>query len=186
MEDEKIVELYWKRDTQAISETAAKYGKYCGAIAVNILGNTQDAEECVNDTYMNAWNSMPPNRPKLLQAFVGRITRNLAFNRYKYNCAEKRGGTESFAILNELEECVSGEETVDNEVYRREIINSVNDFLNKLPDKKHDIFILRYWYAESVNNIGKRFEMKPNAVSMTLKRLRCELQSYLLERGFEI
>jgi len=104
MDDEKIVQLYWDRDEQAIPATADKYGAYCTVIARNIVGSTEDAEECVNDTYLKAWNSIPPHRPSVLPAFLGKIVRNLSFNRYKYNTAGKRGGTRTAAVLDEMAE----------------------------------------------------------------------------------
>lgn len=186
MEDKKIVELYWQRDESAIAETSAKYGNYCMSIAVNILGQLEDARECVNDTYMSAWNAMPPNRPNVLKTFLGKITRNISFNRYKHDRAEKRGGGETSAVLHELEECVSGKASVETELNRREMAKAIDEFLDSLSEKKRDIFVLRYWYSESVSKIAKRFNMKEGAVSMTLNRLRAELRSFLAERGFEI
>ena len=186
MEDKKIVELYWQRNEAAIAETSAKYGNYCTAIAMNILGSIQDAEECVNDTYVSAWNSMPPNKPKVLKTFLGRITRNLSFNRYKYNRAEKRGGGEISVILSELDNCVSGKTSVEEELNRQEIAKAIDSFLDALSEKKRDVFVLRYWYGESVSKIAKQFNMKDSAVSMTLSRIRAELREHLLERGFEI
>ena len=186
MEDKKIVELYWQRDEAAIAETSAKYGNYCMSIAVNILGQPEDARECVNDTYMSAWNTMPPNRPNALKTFLGKITRNISFNRYKRDRAEKRGSGETAAVLHELEECVSGKASVETELNRREMAMAIDEFLDALSVKKRDIFVLRYWYGESVSKIAKRFNMKEGAVSMTLNRLRAELRSFLSERGFEI
>ena len=186
MEDKKIVELYWQRNEAAITETSAKYGNYCAAIAMNILGIIEDAEECVNDTYVNAWNSMPPHKPNVLKTFLGRITRNLSFNRYKHDRAEKRGGGEVEVVLSELGECVSGASSVEDELNRREIVKAIDDFLDSLSEKKRDIFVLRYWYSERVSKIAKQFNMKEGAVSMTLNRLRADLRGYLYERGFEI
>ena len=110
MDDAQIVQLYWDRNEQAIHATSDKYGNYCTSIAKNILGNQEDAEECVNDTYLNAWNAMPPHRPSILSAFLGKITRNLSFNRYKHNTADKRGGGEIPAVLEELSDLVSGKD----------------------------------------------------------------------------
>lgn len=186
MEDSKIVQLYWDRSPDAISQTAKKYGTYCTSIARNILGNREDAEECVNDTYMNAWNSMPDHRPSVLSAYLGKITRNLAFNRYKRERAEKRGGAEIPLILDELGECVSGKENVEKELAYKELINMINTFLETLPVKKRNIFVCRYWYSDSVADIAKQFGMKENAVSMVLSRLRMRLREYLVERGVEI
>ena len=119
MEDREIVNLYWERNSNAIKETASKYGRYCNAIAKNILGDNQDAEECVNDTYLNAWNSTPHNRPNALSAYLGKITRNLSFDRFRHRHADKRGGGEIELVLDELGECVSGADTVEQEVEKK-------------------------------------------------------------------
>ena len=186
MEDSKIVQLYWDRSPDAISQTAKKYGKYCTTIARNILGSYEDAEECVNDTYMNAWNSMPDHRPSVLSTYLGKITRNLAFNRYKKEHAEKRGGSEIPIILDELGECISRRENVEQELEYKELIDLINAFLGTLSIKKRSIFVCRYWYTDSVSDIAKQFGMKENAVSMILSRLRMRLRDYLMERGVEI
>lgn len=186
MEDAKIVQLYWDRDQNAIVETANKYGNYCTSIAKNILGNREDAQECVNDTYMNAWNSMPPHRPNMLSTFLGKITRNLAFNRYKHNNTAKRGGGEIATVLDELSECVSGKDSVEQEIEYKELVKAIDSFLDTLSEEKRSIFICRYWYTDSISNIAKRHGMRENAVSMTLNRLRAKLQKYLVERGFEV
>jgi RNA polymerase sigma-70 factor (ECF subfamily) len=186
MDDAKIVQLYWDRDEQAIPATADKYGSYCTAIAKNILGNKEDAEECVNDTYLNAWNSMPPHKPNILSTFLGKITRNLSFNRYRHNTADKRGGGELFAVLDELADCVSGKEDTEQEFNRKELVKAIDAFLDTLPRDKRSIFIGRYWYTDSISDIAKQHGMKEGAVSMTLNRLRAKLHDYLLERGFEL
>lgn len=186
MEDTRIVQLYWDRDQKAISETATKYGNYCTSIAKNILGNNEDAEECVNDTYMNAWNSMPPHRPNMLSTFLGKITRNLSFNRYKHNNADKRGGSEISAVLDELSGCVSGKENVEQEIEYKELVKTIDSFLDTLSSEKRSIFICRYWYTDSISEIAKQFNMRENTVSMTLNRIRVKLQKYLIERSYEL
>ena len=186
MEDEKIVQLYWDRDQKAITESATKYGNYCTSIAKNILGNKEDAEECVNDTYLNAWNSMPPHRPNMLSTFLGKITRNLSFNRYKHNHAGKRGGSEISAVLDELSECVSGKENVEQEIEYKELVKTIDSFLDTLSPEKRSIFVCRYWYTDSISEIAKQFNMRENTVSMTLNRIRLKLQKYLIERGYEL
>ena len=186
MEDKEIVQLYWDRDVDAISQTSRKYGKYCTSIAKNILGNYEDAEECVNDTYMRAWNSMPNHRPNLLSTFLGKITRNVAFNRYKHNHADKRGGSEIPLILDELSECVSGGNNVEQEIEYKELVSAINSFLGTLSAQKRSIFICRYWYSDSISDIAKQYGLRANSVSMMLVRLRINLQKYLLERGFEV
>ena len=186
MDDAKIVRLYFDRDERAIPATADKYGNYCTSIAKNILGSHEDAEECVNDTYLSAWNAIPPNRPQILSAFLGKIVRNLAFNRWKYNTAEKRGGGELPAVLDELDGCVSGRDDVEQTCERKALAEAINSFLSALPEKKRNIFICRYWYTDSISDISARFNMSYAAVSMTLNRLRSQLRSYLIERGYEL
>ena len=186
MDDSKIVQLYWDRDEQAIPATSDKYGTYCISIAQNILGNQEDAEECVNDTYMSAWNSMPPHRPKILSVFLGKITRNLSLNRYKQNTAGKRGGGEVPVVLDAIAELVSDTGSVEQEVDRKELVKAIDAFLDRLPTDKRSIFICRYWYFDSVSKIAARFGMTENHVSVTLNRLRVKLHNDLLERGFDL
>lgn len=186
MEDVKIIQLYWDRDESAISETAMKYGSYCTSIAKNILGNHDDALECVNDTYLNAWNSMPPHRPNLLRTFLGKITRNLSFNKYKHSHADKRGCGETPAVLDELSECVSGKENVEQEIEYQELVKIIDEFLDSLSLEKRKMFVCRYWYNDSISEIAKQFRMKENAVSMTLRRIRSKLRQYLVARGYDV
>ncbi|MBQ3559246.1 MAG: sigma-70 family RNA polymerase sigma factor [Agathobacter sp.] len=186
MEDEKIVQLYWDRNESAITETSNKYGSYCTSIARNILGDFEDAQECVNDTYLNAWNSMPPHRPNLLRTFLGKITRNLSFNKYKHSHADKRGGGETPAVLDELSECVSGKENVEQEIEYQELVKIIDEFLDSLSLEKRKMFVCRYWYNDSISEIAKQFRMKENAVSMTLRRIRSKLRQYLVARGYDV
>lgn len=186
MKDQDIVQLYLNRDEKALSATAKKYGNYCTLIAKNILGNNEDAEECVNDTYLNTWNSIPPNQPTILSAFLGKITRNLAFNKYKYNHVKKRGNGEIAIVLDELSECVSGHNSVEQEIDRQELVKVIDAFLGTLPSDKRNIFVCRYWYADSVSVIAECHNMTEGNVSTTLNRLRKKLKKYLLERGFEL
>ena len=186
MDDVKIVQLYWDRNEQAISATADKYGNYCNSIAKNILGNREDAEECVNDTYLNAWNSVPPHRPSILSTFLGKIVRNLSFNRYKHNTADKRGSGQATVILDEIADFVSDTDSVEQEIDRKELVNVIDTFLSTLSAEKRGIFIRRYWYFDNVSDIANRFGMTENNISVTLNRLRFKLHNYLLERGFEL
>lgn len=186
MDDEKIVHMYFDRDEQAISATADKYGNYCTSIAKNILGNHEDAEECVNDTYLNTWNAIPPHRPLMLSTFLGKIVRNLAFNRYKHNTANKRGSGEIVAVLDELAGCVSGNDNVEQAYEYKEMVAAINDFLGALPTEKRNIFVCRYWYTDSISDIAARYDTPYFAVSMTLNRLRTNLQNYLRKRGYEL
>lgn len=186
MKDDEIIRLYWDREEQAIRATAEKYGHYCKAIAKNILDSEEDAEECVNDTYLNAWNAMPTHWPERLAAFLGKITRNLSFNRYQRSRAEKRGGGEIALILEELGDCVSGADTVEQAVDRKELERAVNAFVRGLSPKKRNLFVRRYWYADPVAKIAADSGMLPATVSKALERTRKQLKSYLEERGFEL
>lgn len=186
MKDSEIIQLYWDRNDQAIRETSEKYGRYCKAIAKNILGNEQDAEECVNDTYLNAWNAMPVHWPERLAAFLGKITRNLSFNRYKHNRAQKRGCGEVMLVLDELADCVSGTDNVEQEIDRQEMIETVNSFVAGLPEIKRNIFVRRYWYAEPVSKIAEVHGIGSGTVSKMLERVRKQLKKYLTERGFAL
>lgn len=186
MDDNGIIQLYWDRDDQAIRITSEKYGSYCKSIARNILDNEEDAEECVNDTYLNAWNAMPTHWPEQLAAFLGKITRNLSFNRYKRDHAEKRGSGEMALVLDELADCVSNTDSVEQIMDRQELAEAVNAFARGLPAKKRNIFVRRYWYADSVLEIAKDHGMLQGSVSKTLERTRKQLKAYLTERGFAL
>lgn len=186
MDDNDIIRLYWDRDDQAISATSEKYGRYCKAIAKNILGSEEDAEECVNDTYWNAWNAMPTHWPEQLAAFLGKITRNLSFNRYKRSHAEKRGGGEVALVLDELADCVSDRDDMEQIIDRQELAKAINTFVRSLSPEKRNLFVRRYWYADSVSKIAADYGMLQGTVSKTLGRTRKRLKAYLTERGFEL
>ena len=185
MEDDKIVQLYWDRDETAITATSDKYGAYCLFISRNILGNNEDAQECVNDTYLKAWNTIPPHRPAMLSTFLGKITRNLSFDRYKANRRDKRGGSQTELVLDELNEIIS-DKSSEAEFDRVELISAINGFLSELPQDKRKMFVCRYWYAYSIPEIAKRFGMTENNVSVSLNRTRQKLRNYLKERGFDL
>ena len=186
MDDDKIVQLYWERDELAVSVTSQKYGSYCTSIARNILAIPEDVEECVNDTYLHAWNAMPPHRPRLLSTFLGKITRNLSFSRYRYNTAHRRGGGSTAAVLDEIAEIVSGTDGVESEFDRLELVSAINAFLNTLPAGKRNMFVRRYWYSDSISSISSRFGTTEGHVYVILSRLRAKLRCYLSERGFDI
>ncbi len=183
MEDSAIVQLYWDRDERAISITADKYGAYCHTVAANILQSAEDAEECVNDTWLRAWNAIPPQRPRNLPVFLGTITRNLALNRCRGQQAQKRSG-QLGEILQELSQCtaLSPEHILDQKM----TVESINDFLSRLPIRKRSIFVCRYWFGDSIETIAANFCMTPAAVTMLLKRLREKLRTYLEERGVSL
>lgn len=186
MDDHHIIQLYWDRNDQAIRATSEKYGHYCQRIAKNILNNEEDAEECVNDTYLNAWRSMPTHWPEQLATFLGKITRNLAFNKYKHDHAEKRGSGEIALILDELNDCVSDTDNVEQMIDRQELRKAINAFARSLPIGKRNIFVRRYWYADTVSEIAKDYGMSQGSVSKMLERTRKQLKGYLTERGFEL
>lgn len=183
MKDEQIVDLYWARNEDAISETSEKYGKYCYSIAFNVLYDKSDSEECVNDTYLKAWNSMPSARPNVLSAFLGKITRNIALNRYNFKTAEKRGGGQIESSLDELAECVSGADTPED-IFDSQLIGRViNGFLAGLTVRSRDIFVSRYFYLESVSEIADKYEMSESAVRTSLFRTRQGLAAVLKREG---
>ena len=186
MDDERIVQLYWDRNESAIAESSQKYGAYCTSIAHNILSNLADAEECVNDTWFQAWNAMPPHKPSILSTFLGKITRNLSFDRYKKLHRQKRGGNNIDAALDELAECVSGADDTEKRWEEKELEEEINRFLFTLPEDKRYMFILRYWYVDSIAEIAKRIGISENNVSVTLSRIRSKLKARLIERGFDI
>ena len=139
MDDKRIIDLYWERSESAISETAAKYGGYCFSIAYNILFSKEDSEESVNDTYLTAWNTMPPRRPQMLAAFLGKMTRYISLDRWKKRTAAKRGGGQVPLVLDELEECVAGEGSVEEEYLRKELVTQINRFLEDLPETERKV-----------------------------------------------
>lgn len=186
MDDNRIIQLYWDRNDQAIVVTSEKYGRYCKSIAKNILNNEEDAEECVNDTYLSAWNSMPSHWPKQLSTFLGKITRNLSFNKYKCTRTKKRGGGEIALVLDELTDCVSDVDNVEEVIDRQELAKAINTFVGSLSPEKRNIFVQRYWYADSISKIATDYGMLQGTVSKALERIRKQLKVYLTERGFEL
>ena len=183
MEDAAIVALYWARDEQALSETAAKFGAYCRKIADNILHSAHDAEECENDTWLAAWNSMPDNRPARLAPYLGRITRNLALDRFDKATAQKRGCGQSFAPLDELAECVAAPGSVEESFDAAETGRLISAFLRTLPEETRNIFLRRYWYCDATADIAARYSLTESKVRVTLHRTRGKLTAYLQERG---
>lgn len=182
MEDCAIIDLYWSRDPEAISRTCEKYGKYCRKVARNILPDRRDMEECVNDTWLKAWNAMPDDRPSLLAQYLGKITRNLALSRWRANHAEKRGGGELPLVLEELAECVSSSDT-HQDLEAVELEEAVNRFLRTLPERDCNLFLRRYWFAEPIADIAGRYGIRENTVRTILFRSRKKLQCYLEEEG---
>lgn len=179
MEDKEIVELYWARDDRAISETAEKYGNYLTKIAGNALTDTQDRDECVNDAYLAAWNSMPPHRPQRLGPFLGKLIRRLAIDRYRRLTAAKRGGSEAAACIEELAEVLPADNSTEGAVESRELAVALNGFLEGLPARAREIMTRRYWAMEPVAEIARETGMSSQGVKASLRRSREKLRAYL-------
>ena len=186
MEDSRIIELYWERSEQAIAETAVKYGSYCYTIAYNVLHNREDAGECVNDTYLGAWDSMPPQRPSILSAFLGKITRNLSLKRWRDAHVQKRGSGQLPVVLEELEECISGKLSVEEQIEAKQLLEWVNDFVAQLPEEERKVFVCRYWYLDPVDAIALRFGFTKSKVKSMLMRTRGKLRTCLEEHGVTV
>ncbi len=186
MEDEAILDLYFARDEQAVVETDRKYGRYCYTLADSILHDREDAEETVNDTYLKAWHTIPPQRPGIFKMFLAKITRNLAFSRWRQYAAEKRGGGEMELVLEELEGCISAPGGVEDRMNARELAQAIWVFLNTLPAREQDIFLRRYFFVEESEEIAKRYGMKPATVLRTLSRTRMKLKKYLTQEGYAV
>ena len=163
MEDSRIIELYWQRNPNAIAETEQKYGAYCFRVADNILKSREDSEECVNDTWLRAWNVIPPKRPEVLQMFLAKITRSIAFNRFEARTAGKRGGGETALVLEELSECIAGSSD---------------------PEREGNVFVRRCFFNETIEEIGKRYGLTKNHTAVILSRTRKKLRTHLMKEGY--
>lgn len=183
MNDLQIVDLYWQRNSDAITYSEQKYGNYCHSIARNILQNHQDAEECVNDTWVGAWNAMPEHRPNHLGTFLGTITRRLACSRLRRNHAQKRGLGQIPLILEELESCIPAVPSAHQVLEAQELARAINAFVHTLPERECNIFLRRYWYAEPVDQIAGRYSILPNTVRSSLFRSRQKLKAHLEKEG---
>ena len=186
MDDNIILDLYWARSESAISETAQKYGGYCTKIAMNILQNSEDTEECVNDTYLKTWNAIPPQRPTIFSSFLGKIIRNLSLNKYKEQRAKKRGGYEVVLLLDELEDCVPSGNRVEYEYEVGVIAQTIDRFLHSIDAESRIVFVRRYWYVDSIRSIAARFQMSESKVKSMLFRTRSKLRIYLEKEGIAI
>lgn len=180
MEDNSIIELYFERNQSAIDETDKKYGKYCNTISYNILFDHFEADECVNDTYLRVWNSIPPNRPTVFRAYLAKITRNISLNRLEKRDAEKRGGGQYDIALSEIENTVSSAET---ELADKEVVLLINTFLETVKKEHRIMFVRRYFYLDSVEIIADNFNMSQNRVAVILFRIRKKLKEFLLKEG---
>ena len=187
MQDQEIVELYWRRDEEAIRASQSKYGGYCSHIAGGILADRQDAEECVSDTWLRSWNAMPPHRPNCLRLFLGKITRGLACDKVRAQNARKRGSGVYLEALEELGECLpAARESAEEAVEARELERTVNAFLHTLPEQACSVFLRRYWYAEPLEDIAKRYGMSVNTVKTSLFRTRRKLKTHLEKEGMMV
>ena len=183
MKDKEIIDLYWARDEAAIRESEISYGAYCGKVADNILHSERDSEECVNDTWLRAWNALPPERPNRLRLFFARITRNLALDRLRRKQSLKAGGGQVAVCLDELSEIIGDEEAFPERLALRELIEQ---FLESLSAKQREMFMLRYWYIQPVSEIAERYQVSEGAVKMTLQRVREKMRAYLIEEGIPL
>ena len=186
MEDARIVELYWERDEAAIAESSAKYGGYCYQIAFRILALREDAEECVGDTWLRAWEAMPPSRPGRLYTFLGKITRNLSLDRWRALRAQKRWQGQAELALTELGDCLPASGGVEQEVEAAALAESLNRFLESLPQEKRVLFVRRYWYLCSVEELAAWSGRRRGTVSAALFRLRQDLREHLEREGFTL
>lgn len=183
MEDTKIVDLFWQRDQSAIAQAGRKYGKYCYAIAYGILSSREDSEECVSDTWHRAWQVIPPEKPNRLQAFLGRITRNLALDRYGYNHAQKRN-VHLEAVMDEYWQCIpNGDMPLEDQVALKELING---FLGGLDKQTRIIFLQRYYYICTVKDIARSMGLSESNVSVILHRTRTKFKEYLQKEGISV
>lgn len=179
MKDNEIIKLYWDRDEAAITATADTYGNYCYSIACNILNSKEDAEECVNDTWLNTWNSIPPHRPERLSTYLGKITRNLSLNRYKQQTAQKRGNGQIELALAELENCVPSQAGMEHLSDEMELVSALERFLLTYPKTERNIFLGRYWYLYSIPELATAYRMSESKIASLLYRMRNRLKLHL-------
>ncbi len=184
MDDAKIIELFWNRNDSAISETSIKYGQTLKHISFGILLNNEDSEECVNDAFLKAWNSIPPQKPNSLIAYLGRITRNISINRWYENRAKKRSRDDE--LISELLDCIPSSQTVESEIETSELTELIVKWLNSLPKVDRILFIRRYWFDESLINLASECQTTPNKLAGRMYRLRKKLKSALEKEGIRL
>jgi len=184
--DEEIIALYWQRAEEAIRATAQKYGSYCYSIAHSILARSEDAEECVSDTWLRAWNAIPPQRPRNLAVWLGRIVRNLSLDRLRRLSAEKRGGGQGDLVLGELEECIPAAQQVENVAEDREITRAIERFLHRQTPQKRRIFLRRYWFMDPLRTIADEMNLSENQIASILFRMRRALRQFLEKEGITL
>jgi len=186
MKDNEIIELYWSRDEGAITATADTYGNYCYRIAYNILSCNEDAEECVNDTWLHAWRSIPPQRPNRLSTYLGKITRNLSLNRFKLLTAQKRGNGQVELALSELEGCVPARTDIEQIAEEMVLVRAIETFLRAQPRTERNIFIGRYWYLYPIRELAEGYHMSESKVASLLYRMRIKLKLHLEKEGISL
>ena len=184
MEDEKIIEMFFDRREEAIKAASNKYGALCTTVSFNILRSTEDAKECVNDTMYKAWETIPPNRPKLLSAYLAKIARNIALDRYRFFRRKKRDVFTE--VLEESEDIYISENSVEQQIDGKNLAEAISTFLRKQPSQKRKMFLCRYWLCESAEDIAVKFGMNKNAVYTSLSRTRTDLKEYLKKEGFYV
>lgn len=183
MKDEDIIELYQKRSEQAIVETERKYGAYCGTIAGRILQSGEDCKECLNDTWLKTWETIPPVIPKIFSAYIGKITRNLALNMYKKKYAGKRVSERMMVSMEELQDCVSDKDSVESKIEEKIVLEKLNAYLGQLPELERKIFVRRYFYMDTMREIADLYEMKESYVKTLLFRTRKKLKEHFQKEG---
>lgn len=186
MEDRHIVKLYWDRDENAIAQTDLKYGSYCRKIAFSILSDREDTEECVNDTWLQTWNSIPPKWPEVLRTYLGKICRNIAINLYEKLHAVKRGEGQTAACLEELSEVVGTGSQAEEQAQLSQLTESISRFLSGLDTRTRNMFVQRYWYMLPVREIAEDFGISESSTKMTLSRTREKLKKHLLKEGYDV
>ena len=184
MKDEKIVSLYWQRNEAAIQETERKYSRYLTAIAYNILSDYEDSKESVNDTYLKAWNCMPPHRPVILSTFLGKITRQLSIDMFRKKKSKKRSGSEYTLSLSELSECIPGSTTPEQALEFTLLADAVNTYIASLPEESAHIFLCRYFFLDSIRSIASYHNATESKIKSSLSRTRTGLRKYLKQEGF--
>ena len=185
LSDNEIIELYWQREEKAISATDEKYGKYLYSIAYNIIANRLDCEECLNDTYLNTWNAIPPKRPTAFALFLAKIIRNLALGRFRMNHAAKRIPSEMVISLEELDDCLACDKSAEEDFIISEIMRILNEYLSTLTDRQLYIFVWRYYYSDSVRHIADMLTTGETTVRRELSTIREGLKKQLIKEGYE-
>ena len=186
MEDEKIVSLYWDRSEAAIRETEAKYSRYLTKIAFNILNDMEDSRESVNDTYLAAWDSMPPHRPNVLSAYLGKLTRRISIDLFRYRSREKRSASQYALSLEELDECLSGGNTTEEAVDAKLLAEAIGRYLRTLPAQTRTVFVGRYYYMDPVKEVARYCHITESNCKTLLHRTRLGLKDYLTKEGYAL